>query len=152
MDEGACYEARPSHSPSIVVSMKKFDPETEEHLNMEDEEYLICTDEIAGYSLDEKKWGYFKVDLIMDIDFDTNAFGSLMLNEQSKTQILSLVMVHDDESVQFDDFVKGKGKGMVFLLHGDPGVGKTLAAGTGPCSRLHFSQGCCQCLRKLQKA
>lgn len=33
------------------------------------------------------------------------------------------------------DFVKGKGNGLIFLLHGKPGVGKTVTAGkcgTGP--------------------
>jgi hypothetical protein len=28
------------------------------------------------------------------------------------------------------DFVKGKGSGLIFLLHGKPGVGKTCTAGT----------------------
>lgn len=28
------------------------------------------------------------------------------------------------------DFVKGKGNGLIFLLHGRPGVGKTCTAGT----------------------
>lgn len=27
------------------------------------------------------------------------------------------------------DFVKGKGNGLIFLLHGKPGVGKTVTAG-----------------------
>lgn len=27
------------------------------------------------------------------------------------------------------DFVKGKGRGLIFLLHGKPGVGKTCTAG-----------------------
>lgn len=27
------------------------------------------------------------------------------------------------------DFVKGKGHGLIFLLHGKPGVGKTVTAG-----------------------
>jgi DNA polymerase III delta prime subunit len=27
------------------------------------------------------------------------------------------------------DFVKGKGQGLIFLLHGSPGVGKTCTAG-----------------------
>jgi len=33
------------------------------------------------------------------------------------------------------DFVKGKGKGLTFLLHGSPGTGKTCTAGTSnvPC-------------------
>jgi hypothetical protein len=30
------------------------------------------------------------------------------------------------------DFVKGKGEGLIFLLHGKPGVGKTYTAGESP--------------------
>lgn len=30
------------------------------------------------------------------------------------------------------DFVKGKGSGLIFLLHGKPGVGKTVTAGKSP--------------------
>jgi len=41
----------------------------------------------------------------------------------------SLVKIHADERLQFDDHIQGKGKGMIFLLHGEPGVGKTLTAG-----------------------
>ena len=29
------------------------------------------------------------------------------------------------------DFIKGKGEGQIFLLHGPPGTGKTLTAGEG---------------------
>lgn len=29
------------------------------------------------------------------------------------------------------DFMKGKGNGLIFLLHGKPGVGKTYTAGNG---------------------
>lgn len=40
-----------------------------------------------------------------------------------------MIKIHKDERLQFDDLIKGKGKGMIFLLHGEPGVGKTLTAG-----------------------
>jgi len=43
--------------------------------------------------------------------------------------ILSLVEVHQDERMQYDDVITGKGKGVIFLLHGEPGTGKTLTAG-----------------------
>ena len=96
---------------------------------MTEDEYLICTDKITGYSLDEKRWGFFNVDLIQPVDFNDDAFDQLVIDPQSKSLISSLVGVHENESLHFDDFIKGKGRGMVFLLHGEPGVGKTLAAG-----------------------
>ena len=37
------------------------------------------------------------------------------------------------------DFVKGKGQGLIFLLHGKPGVGKTYTAGKAfTAIHLHF--------------
>ncbi|KAF2817426.1 P-loop containing nucleoside triphosphate hydrolase protein [Mytilinidion resinicola] len=63
-----------------------------------------------------------------EIDYDTRAFKSLVLAEGQKRMILSLVKVHSQNELQFDDLIKGKGKGIIFLLHGEPGVGKTLTA------------------------
>ncbi len=56
-------------------------------------------------------------------------FQSLLLPQDQKEMIHSLVKIHSDERLSFDDVIKGKGRGMIFLLHGMPGVGKTLTAG-----------------------
>ena len=96
---------------------------------MEDDEYIICHNMIPGFALNEKKWGFFDVDLIEDVELNVDAWNSLMIKEHQKRMILSLVQVHEDQRLDFDDVIKGKGKGMVFLLHGEPGVGKTLTAG-----------------------
>lgn len=47
-----------------------------------------------------------------------------------KELIQSLITVHKREnaSLGFDDLIKGKGNGLVILLHGAPGTGKTLTA------------------------
>lgn len=39
-------------------------------------------------------------------------------------------MIENHERASFSDLVEGKGKGLVILLHGPPGVGKTLTAET----------------------
>lgn len=36
---------------------------------------------------------------------------------------------HIDHDAWAADFVRGKGSGLIFLLHGKPGVGKTVTAG-----------------------
>jgi hypothetical protein len=95
-----------------------------------DDELIICHYEVPGFALREKKWGFFSVDNIEEIPFDTQTFTtSLVLQPRVKSMILSLVQVHDNDQVGFDDVIAGKGKGMIFLLHGEPGVGKTLTAG-----------------------
>lgn len=49
--------------------------------------------------------------------------------------IHSLVKSYAEEA-EFDDVVKGKCRGMIILLLGEPGVGKTLTAGTYTCSTM----------------
>ena len=79
--------------------------------------------------------------MILDIDhieepkFDTEPFEYLVLDPGIKKTLRSLAMSNyrkkaDKEKNRFStDFIKGKGEGEVFLLHGPPGVGKTCAAG-----------------------
>ncbi len=51
----------------------------------------------------------------------------MVLPSDRKNLLRSLVEAHDSES-GFDDFVRGKGQGLVINLFGLPGVGKTLSA------------------------
>ncbi|KIL83692.1 hypothetical protein FAVG1_13085 [Fusarium avenaceum] len=95
-----------------------------------DEDYLICHSHIGGYAFNERHWGYFDINCVQEIDFDTTTFeSSLMVPKKHKNVLLSLVKLQTDNSNQaFSDIIKGKGKGLVFLLHGEPGVGKTMTA------------------------
>lgn len=84
---------------------------------------------MPGLALSNKRWCYFEIDNIKEIQYNSDAFDTLVLPHEQKETILSLVRVHSDKRLVFDDIIKGKGKGMIFLLHGAPGVGKTLTAG-----------------------
>lgn len=55
-------------------------------------------------------------------------FDSLVLGQKQKELIHALVKQHSARSEHFDDVVRGKGKGLVGLLSGNPGCGKTLTA------------------------
>jgi flagellar biosynthesis GTPase FlhF len=46
--------------------------------------------------------------------------------------------VEPEDSSWSADFIKGKGEGLIFLLHGKPGVGKTYTAGA---ARFSTSRG-----------
>lgn len=50
------------------------------------------------------------------------------MNARQKELLESLTLSHGREQSGFDDIIKGKGKGLVGLLLGPPGVGKTLTA------------------------
>ena len=95
---------------------------------LSEEDLLICHYEVPGYSLASKTWGAFYIDHIQEIDYNVEAFSNLVFAEDKKRLIQSLVQ-RSTQDDGFDDLIKGKGKGLIFLLHGPPGVGKTFTAG-----------------------
>lgn len=69
----------------------------------------------------------FNVEKIQDVDWNEDAFTNLVLPGERKNLLQSLVEAHHKE-IGFDDFIKGKGHGLVVNLFGPPGVGKTFSA------------------------
>lgn len=65
----------------------------------------------------------FDVERITDVDWNQDAFSNLVLPEDRKDLLQSLVEAHPLK-VGFDDFIKGKGQGLVINLFGPPGVGE----------------------------
>ncbi|PTB62054.1 hypothetical protein BBK36DRAFT_61797, partial [Trichoderma citrinoviride] len=98
------------------------------HIKKEDVE-LLYPALVPGFGLGEKKWMWLRSDELQDVEWNTNAFGFLRLEHMTKGLIESLVKGHESGSVSFDDVIAGKGQGLIFLLHGEPGLGKTLTAG-----------------------
>ncbi|KAF8587999.1 P-loop containing nucleoside triphosphate hydrolase protein [Ramaria rubella] len=92
-----------------------------------EEELLLVSPIVYGFSLADKLWLEFNVEKIEQIEWNEDAFSNLVLPSDRKTLLQSLVEAHNTE-VGFDDFIKGKGRGLVVNLFGPPGVGKTLSA------------------------
>ena len=92
------------------------------------EQKLICTPLIRGYSLKNKLWLNLFVNCVSDITFNTGAFDSLVLPPQQKELILGFTESQKAYKEHFDDVIEGKGRGIILLLCGPPGVGKTLTA------------------------
>ena len=93
-----------------------------------DEQLLLCCATLRGYSMKNKKWLEFSIGSVRDIKFNENAFESLVMPEDHKELILALTESQAKNKESFDDIIQGKGKGMIMLLSGPPGVGKTLTA------------------------
>lgn len=80
---------------------------------------------LRGFSFFSKQWGEIKVSGLKEIKFRKDAFSKLVLDEDKKGWIKSLV---ENSRNSFQDLISGKGGGCIFLLHGEPGTGKTLSA------------------------
>jgi hypothetical protein len=119
------------HDPKIIFipDSRTIRSDTNEQEQMSDEELLICSCAIPGFALTTKRWGLFEVSKLMPVDYNEDAFEKLVLPPDMKKTLSSLVRLQDQDSLEFDDMIVGKGKGLIILLHGPPGVGKTFTAG-----------------------
>ncbi|KAK2017755.1 P-loop containing nucleoside triphosphate hydrolase protein [Colletotrichum eremochloae] len=90
--------------------------------------YLLCTPLVRGFCLKTKKWVSFYVDGVTDVEWNDAAFSHLVLPSDYKRVIWAFVEAQLAGSEDFDDVIKGKGKGMIMLLAGEPGTGKTLTS------------------------
>jgi AAA+ superfamily predicted ATPase len=88
---------------------------------------MLCPPFVYGFSLAKKEWCRFYLPQIQEIDWKTNGFDSLVMKESQKTLLRALVSSHSFPDNPRDQ-MQQKGKGLVILLHGTPGSGKTLTA------------------------
>lgn len=91
-----------------------------------DEENLWrCYNRVQGFSMRLKRWGWLAVEGLSPVVWRDDAFDQLVLDPQRKCSVLHLVKHYDNS---FSDFIDGKSGGLIFLLHGPAGSGKTLSA------------------------
>ncbi|KAJ7641405.1 P-loop containing nucleoside triphosphate hydrolase protein [Roridomyces roridus] len=87
---------------------------------------------VLGFNLTKKIWTVFPVHDIGPVVFDDNAWDHLVLDPEVKILIKSLVQVTRNSNTAnnsiISDVITGKGGGLIAVLHGNPGTGKTLTA------------------------
>ncbi|ROW15287.1 hypothetical protein VPNG_02998 [Cytospora leucostoma] len=95
-----------------------------------DEECLITVPRVNGFALETKEWCKFDLNSIHPMKWREQSFDNLVLDNKEKELLLAVAQRNREEhhGYQFDDFVQGKGKSLILLLCGPPGVGKTLTA------------------------
>ncbi|KAJ6587943.1 P-loop containing nucleoside triphosphate hydrolase protein [Mycena capillaripes] len=110
---------------NVLVDKEHFNPIPE----IKDDGHLLLASPILyGFSLTSKRWFEFNIECVTSIDWNAEAFDNLAIDSDRKHLIKGLVKSHANlkEERSADDFVTGKGIGLVFNLFGPPGVGKTL--------------------------
>ena len=94
-----------------------------------DDQRLCIVPTLRGYALREKEWVNLYPTCVNEVEFSTAAFESLVLPANQKELVLGFTQSQQQAGDDnFDDVIKGKGRGMGLLLCGAPGVGKTLTA------------------------
>ncbi|KKY25123.1 putative aaa family atpase [Phaeomoniella chlamydospora] len=101
----------------------------DEDVHFTDEELLIASPVVLGFSFNEKLWLEFSVSGIGEVQWNEGAFDSLVLPANQKRLVKAMVSSHKfHPSKNIDDVIANKGLGCTMVLHGPPGTGKTLTA------------------------
>jgi hypothetical protein len=108
--------------------------------NLTDEDLCLLPSRLLVYSLRHRKFVHAHVESLKQPPIMSNPFDELKIPHARKHLVKSIVQDHlDKKSILREleteglepmeqDFIRGKGKGLIILLHGAPGVGKTATA------------------------
>jgi hypothetical protein len=96
-----------------------------------DEDFIICPASIIVFSLDTHEWCSVSVANLKPNEWRPATFDRLVLDYEKKDILARLAKTNSQrvQSKKSVDIIEGKGWGIVLLLHGPPGVGKTVCAG-----------------------
>ncbi|KAI1483384.1 hypothetical protein F4774DRAFT_367390 [Daldinia eschscholtzii] len=128
-----------SEQPSLIIFPQSWQDMTDTGYTPTEDELIIMTYRVFAFVLRTRKWAQLDITHLRH-ENDQNrgniktAFEHLVLPDGHKEMVQALVTQHfeDKEAAvkgnERSDLVRGKGKGLIILLHGAPGVGKTTTA------------------------
>ncbi|KAL3419660.1 AAA family ATPase [Phlyctema vagabunda] len=94
---------------------------------LDDNFFMLLPPNVFAFHMQEKKWVDLHVELIRPIRWQKESFESLVVDSDTKELIIALI-TNKLEADKATDLMAGKGNGLIMLLHGGPGTGKTLTA------------------------
>lgn len=109
-------------------------------LKLRDEDLVLLPKRMFAYALRERRFLAIDLNLLKPIRREIGVFENLRIQRDYKDVVRGLVMSHfqkkalerryadDATEGPGQDLIQGKGRGLVVLLHGVPGVGKTATA------------------------
>ncbi|KAF2852498.1 P-loop containing nucleoside triphosphate hydrolase protein [Plenodomus tracheiphilus IPT5] len=115
-------------STNVDESMEKMEGGTfESDVPPPAPEIYVFPDTMPAYNLRTKKWHDLEVDQFRDVQWNRESFTHLVLDDESKELVHALV-TNQIAREQGTDIIDSKGNGLIILLHGGPGTGKTYTA------------------------
>lgn len=102
-----------------------------------DDDLILLPERICGFDLHRRRFAIFDIKRLESVALQTEGWNDLKLLRGHKAMVQAQVQNHFAEkssrarhqSQRSDlDLVRGKGEGLIILLHGTPGVGKTSTA------------------------
>ncbi|KAL2161770.1 hypothetical protein VTH06DRAFT_7554 [Thermothelomyces fergusii] len=123
-DGGDGQEATNTTNTSHTAPPRSFEDLGE----LSDEDCLLTNPLLYGFDLKAKEWAKFLIDNLSEIEWNEKAFDNLVLPGGEKELAWEFVKSKAASAKAFDDFVPEKGRGLIILMFGPPGVGKTYTA------------------------
>ncbi|KAI0536997.1 hypothetical protein GGR58DRAFT_473532 [Xylaria digitata] len=124
-----------STKPSVAIIPRELSDIVENN-TLTDDEYLIMSYRVLGFVLRSRKWHALDMTHLFEVATlgAGEGFDELVLPPGHGDMVKSMIRQHLRDrklsSINGDktDVVRGKGRGLIMLLHGVPGVGKTSTA------------------------
>ncbi|RYP51901.1 hypothetical protein DL768_002869 [Monosporascus sp. mg162] len=101
---------------------------TEDLRALTEEQLLLASPWVKGFDMKSKEWCELRVDDLQDMTWNDEAFEKLVLPGGEKDLAWAFVENKSMSKAEFDDFIPDKGRGLIILMFGPPGVGKTFTA------------------------
>lgn len=109
-------------------------------LELRDADLVLLPKRLFAYALRERRFFAIDLNLLKPVRREPGVFENLRIQDEYKDVVRGLVMSHFQKKAierryadtgtegPGQDLIQGKGRGLVVLLHGVPGVGKTATA------------------------
>ncbi|THX66131.1 hypothetical protein D6D08_07458 [Aureobasidium pullulans] len=102
-----------------------------------DDDLVLLPSRVMGYSYRDRTFNAFNIDRLEPVTAKSEGFDGLALPKGHQMMVEALVKEHFIKKEAYEkhgrsapgmDMISGKGRGLIMLLHGYPGVGKTSTA------------------------